>query len=180
MRTAASLHQAARSSPSWVRAVTPSSKPISSIILPSLGLRTVTPVTCIHATYEMKRINHREAYSENGACTNQAESYISRLRRAEIGQHHRIAGLPWPICRRDGVARRHAPQRHRNPIQCMWPLGPEPSAITCLGGILATASSKAGASRHAVLQRKFQMKRQLVGPVERDQRRHGDQAAVAR
>jgi ISXO2-like transposase domain len=40
----------------------------------------------------MKRINHSEAYSKNGACTNQAESYISRLRRAEIGQHHHIAG----------------------------------------------------------------------------------------
>ena len=40
----------------------------------------------------MKRINHREAYSKDGACTNQAESYISRLRRAEIGQHHHIAG----------------------------------------------------------------------------------------
>jgi hypothetical protein len=40
----------------------------------------------------MKRINHREAYSKDGACTNQAESYISRLRRAEIGQRHHIAG----------------------------------------------------------------------------------------
>lgn len=40
----------------------------------------------------MKRINHSEAYSKDGACTNQAESYISRLRRAEIGQHHHIAG----------------------------------------------------------------------------------------
>jgi hypothetical protein len=45
----------------------------------------------LHASFEMKRINHREAYSKDGACTNQAESYISRLRRAEIGQHHHIA-----------------------------------------------------------------------------------------
>ena len=28
----------------------------------------------------------------NGACTNQAESFFSRIRRAEIGQHHHIAG----------------------------------------------------------------------------------------
>ena len=28
----------------------------------------------------------------NGACTNQAESFFSRLRRAEIGMHHHIAG----------------------------------------------------------------------------------------
>jgi hypothetical protein len=33
----------------------------------------------------MRRINHRRAYSADGACTNQAESYFSRLRRAEIG-----------------------------------------------------------------------------------------------
>jgi len=42
--------------------------------------------------YEMKRINHHEAYSEYGACTNSAESYFSRLRRAETGHHHHIAG----------------------------------------------------------------------------------------
>ena len=35
--------------------------------------------------FEMKRINHQEAYSLDGACTNQAEEYFSRLRRAEIG-----------------------------------------------------------------------------------------------
>jgi hypothetical protein len=52
----------------------------------------------LHASFEMKRINHREAYSKDGACTNQAESYISRLRRAEIGQHHHIA-MPLPISR---------------------------------------------------------------------------------
>jgi ISXO2-like transposase domain len=28
----------------------------------------------------------------DGACTNQAEEYFSRLRRAEIGIHHHIAG----------------------------------------------------------------------------------------
>ena len=46
----------------------------------------------LHARYETFRINHSEAYSANGACTNQAESFFSRLRRAEAGVHHRIAG----------------------------------------------------------------------------------------
>jgi ISXO2-like transposase domain len=46
----------------------------------------------LHASFEIKRINHREAYSKDDVCTNQAESYITRLRRAETGQHHRIAG----------------------------------------------------------------------------------------
>jgi hypothetical protein len=46
----------------------------------------------LHERFEMKRINHQEAYSLDGACTNQAEEYFSRLRRAEIGIHHHIAG----------------------------------------------------------------------------------------
>jgi hypothetical protein len=39
-----------------------------------------------------KRIDHEWAYSDEGACTNQAESFFSRIRRAETGIHHRIAG----------------------------------------------------------------------------------------
>jgi hypothetical protein len=40
----------------------------------------------------MKRINHEQAYSYDGACTNWAEEFFSRMRRAEIGHHHHIAG----------------------------------------------------------------------------------------
>ena len=40
----------------------------------------------------MRRINHKVAFSRDGACTNWAESYFSRLRRAEIGQHHHVSG----------------------------------------------------------------------------------------
>jgi len=40
----------------------------------------------------MKRINHQEAYSLDGACTNAAEEFFSRMRRAEIGHHHHLAG----------------------------------------------------------------------------------------
>ena len=46
----------------------------------------------LHAHYDMRRINHSEAYSKDGACTNQAKSYFSRVRRSEIGVHHRISG----------------------------------------------------------------------------------------
>lgn len=46
----------------------------------------------LHKNYEMRRINHKEAYSLDGACTNMAESFFSRMRRAEIGHHHHIAG----------------------------------------------------------------------------------------
>ena len=41
----------------------------------------------------MFRVNHaRESKSDDGACTNEAESWSSRLRCAETGIHHRISG----------------------------------------------------------------------------------------
>jgi transposase-like protein len=46
----------------------------------------------LHSRFEMKRINHEEAYSLDGACTNWAEEFFSRMRRAEIGHHHHLAG----------------------------------------------------------------------------------------
>ena len=46
----------------------------------------------LHSRYEVKRINHEQAYSYDGACTNWAESFFSRLRRGEIGHYHKIAG----------------------------------------------------------------------------------------
>jgi transposase-like protein len=47
----------------------------------------------LHASFDMRRVNHSvEFMAADGACTNQAESYFSRLRRAEFGVHHRIAG----------------------------------------------------------------------------------------
>jgi hypothetical protein len=46
----------------------------------------------LHAGFDTKRINHSEAYSPDQSNTNQAESFFSRLRRAEIGTHHHIAG----------------------------------------------------------------------------------------
>jgi transposase-like protein len=46
----------------------------------------------LHGRFEMKRINHEDAYSMDGACTNWAEEFFSRMRRAEIGHHHHIAG----------------------------------------------------------------------------------------
>lgn len=46
----------------------------------------------LHARFATFRINHSVAFRDEDACTNQAESYFSRLRRAEIGTHHHISG----------------------------------------------------------------------------------------
>ena len=45
-----------------------------------------------YAGVQMKRINHQECFSDGDACTNQVESFFSRMRRAEKGIHHHIAG----------------------------------------------------------------------------------------
>src|SRR6202023_1218406 len=47
------------------------------------------------ARYTLHRIDHGEAYSlldEAQTHTNNAEGFFSRMRRAEIGHHHHLAG----------------------------------------------------------------------------------------
>jgi len=52
----------------------------------------------LHERFEAKRLNHQEAYNLDGACTNMAEEYLSRLRRAEIGIHHHIRRVSPALC----------------------------------------------------------------------------------
>jgi transposase-like protein len=47
----------------------------------------------LRGRYVVKTINHQVAYSLDGACTNGAESFFSRMRRAEQGHHHHISGV---------------------------------------------------------------------------------------
>ena len=52
----------------------------------------------LHARYQMDRIDHGASYSlPGGIYTNGAEGFFSRLRHAEIGHHHHVAGayLVW-------------------------------------------------------------------------------------
>lgn len=43
----------------------------------------------LHAKYDMHRVNHSKEYkAADGTTNNQAESYFSRFRRMQIGQHH--------------------------------------------------------------------------------------------
>jgi hypothetical protein len=48
------------------------------------------PQDALHAKYVTRRINHQETCSLNGACTNQAESFLARIRRMVMGQHHHV------------------------------------------------------------------------------------------
>ena len=65
---------------------------------PSLYADEAGGWNALHGRYTLHRINHQEAYSLLDAAqthTNNAEGFFSRMRRAEIGHHHHIAG---PIC----------------------------------------------------------------------------------
>ena len=46
----------------------------------------------LHAGWDTHRVNHSVTFMDKGVCTNQAESYFSRLRKMEVGTHHHIAG----------------------------------------------------------------------------------------
>jgi len=47
----------------------------------------------LQARFPMQRIDHQSLYSDGrGVYTNGAEEFFSRMRRAEIGHHHHIAG----------------------------------------------------------------------------------------
>lgn len=45
----------------------------------------------LHALFEMRRIDHSKAYSQDGVNTNQAEAFHARLKRAIKGVYHHIA-----------------------------------------------------------------------------------------
>lgn len=47
----------------------------------------------LHGKFEMCRVDHSQVYSSHDGChTNAAESFFSRMRRAELGHHHHISG----------------------------------------------------------------------------------------
>jgi hypothetical protein len=46
----------------------------------------------IAAHYQAFKVNHSKQYADGWISTNHAESFFSRLRRVELGTHHKIAG----------------------------------------------------------------------------------------
>jgi len=67
----------------------------------------------LYQSFDIRRVNHSECYSDGIACTNMAESFFSRIRRAEIGTHHHIAG-PYLHAYADEMAWREDNRRRSN------------------------------------------------------------------
>jgi transposase-like protein len=76
----------------------------------------------LHEGWDTKHVNHSVAFMDDGVCTNQAESYFSRLRRAEIGTHHHIAG-PYLNAYANEMAWREDHRRVDNGSQAMLVAG---------------------------------------------------------
>jgi len=73
----------------------------------------------LHASFPMKRVNHSAEFkSEDGACTNQAESFFARLR--QLGVRHSSTDK-WPslaaVRERDGVAGEQPPPAQRHALE---------------------------------------------------------------
>lgn len=68
-------------------------EPIAKVIAPGATIHAdeATHWDALHAKFETLRINHSEAYSLRGICTNQAESFFARLRKMIDGQHHHVS-----------------------------------------------------------------------------------------
>lgn len=66
---------------------------VQSVVKPGAAVHAdeATHWDVLHARYPVSRINHSVAYSLDGACTNWAESFFSRLRRMVGGQHHFVS-----------------------------------------------------------------------------------------
>lgn len=68
----------------------------------ALAARFIAPATTVsadesnaydllHGRYPMRRVNHQREYrAADGTTDNQAESYLARFRRMQIGQHHKF------------------------------------------------------------------------------------------
>lgn len=74
----------------------------------------------LHGSYDSRRVNHSVEYvAEDGTNTNQAESFFSRLRRAQYGVHHRISGQHLQQYANE-MARREDNRRVPNGMQWRW------------------------------------------------------------
>jgi transposase-like protein len=97
----------------------------------------------LHARFLTKRINHQEAYSDDGVHTNQAESFFSRLRRAEIGTHHHISGqVPTRLRLGNGVARGQPEDQQRAPVSRHHSRVAHPSGEPRVGRLLAARGAE--------------------------------------
>jgi hypothetical protein len=77
----------------------------------------------LHARFLTRRINHSKAYSTDEDCTNWAESYFYRMRRAEIGTHHHVAG-PYLEAYASEMAWREDNRRRSNGANTSWSRAP--------------------------------------------------------
>jgi hypothetical protein len=94
----------------------------------------------------VERINHQGAHSKDGARTNGAESYFSRLRRAERGQYHHTSGEYFGAYARETAWRedRYPPPSERDAARPRGRRGARPSRVAHVEGLLAMRGAGLG------------------------------------
>ena len=91
----------------------------------------------LHGWYTAKRINHSLAFSDDGACTNQAELFFSRLRRMVGGQHHKVSGqYLHQYAAHAAWLGSSAGRQRRTCASSAWPIA-QPSCVSPVEGLLA-------------------------------------------
>ena len=93
----------------------------------------------LHARFDVARIDHQPALQRRrGVYTNGAEEFFSRMRRAEIGHHHHIAGrLSGPLRAGERMARGSSPGGQRRQVQAVVALAMAAPAVRGLVRVLA-------------------------------------------
>jgi len=80
--------------------------------------RRQAPGEALHGRFAVSWIDHGKLYSDGiGVHTNGAEEFFSRMRRAEIGHHHHIAGTYLLRVAQERVARGSPPDGQRTADQ---------------------------------------------------------------
>jgi ISXO2-like transposase domain len=122
----------------------------------------------LHASYDIRRVNHSVEYkAEDGANVNRAESYFSRLRRAEIGQHHRISGHLLHQCANEAAWREgQPPQAERYELEYGHQRCARRPEESGLDGLLAPERSM---TTH-VVSNLIEKRRELAGIIDELQR----------
>ena len=88
---------------------------LSTAVEPGSVINTdrATTFDRIAAHFELRTVNHTERYADGDVSTNWAESYFSRLRKAEVGTHSHIAG-PYLLSYANAISWREDRRRHSN------------------------------------------------------------------
>ena len=130
--------------------------PIAKVIAPGSTVHAdeATHWDRLHAKFQTLRINHSEAYSLGGICTNQAESVL--LATEEDGRRpapSRLGAIPSRLCGSCRLARGSSPRGQRRALPSCARAGDGTSGVAGVEGVLAEGRTWSILKSHFVISR---------------------------